>query len=283
MDNNREELTYEAIRRRLSAVYDVREAQAVCRLLAEERFGLTLADLLCGKLADLPAREQAQLATDVGRLEKGEPVQYVLGAAWFAGRRFRVAPGVLIPRPETEELCAWIATPPHRPAPSILDIGTGSGCIAVTLAANIKDSRVTAWDVSDTALGIAAENAKSAGFTVEIMKQDALNPPTDRGCWDVIVSNPPYICEREQAAMHRNVLDYEPPTALFVPDDDPLLFYRAIAGYAARALKPGGLLYFEINPLYAQPTADLLKSAGFSDVTLRRDMQGKERMVRGTI
>jgi release factor glutamine methyltransferase len=213
-------------------------------------------------------------------------VQYVLGEAEFCGRLFHVAPGVLIPRPETQELCQWmIATLRSYPTPlSILDIGTGSGCIACTLAAEIPEADVTAWDISETALAIARENAKRTNVHVMFRQVDALqlpaNPVPPATHYDLIVSNPPYICERERTAMAPNVLDHEPPLALFVPDDDPLLFYRAIADYARKSLKPGGSLFFEINPLYTQELQALLRAMSYQTIETRNDQFGKPRMIR---
>ena len=163
----------------------------------------------------------------------------------------------------------------------LLDIGTGSGCIATTLALDCPETAVTAWDLSAAALTVARENAERLGARVHFVRQDALNPPPDRDRWDVIVSNPPYICRREQASMHRNVTDYEPEMALFVPDEDPLRFYRAISGYATEALRAGGLLCFEINPRYWADIADMLSALGFTDVEVGKDAFGHERFVIG--
>ena len=239
------------------------------------------------------------------RLEKSEPVQYVLGAEWFAGRLFDVAPGVLIPRPETEDLVKWAcdeakekekednskkergkeekedSKEEEAPHPSILDIGTGSGCIAITVALTMPQARVTAWDISTDALAIAAGNAHKLGASVRFEHQDALSAPDDEERWDVIVSNPPYICDRERADMSDNVLSYEPELALFVPDSDPLLFYCAIARYASKALKPGGRLLFETNTAYAHEVAQAMADEGFTAIEVRNDCFGKPRMVKG--
>jgi release factor glutamine methyltransferase len=163
---------------------------------------------------------------------------------------------------------------------SILDIGTGSGCIAITLAADLPKAEVTAWDISGEALQVARENAKRLHFNVIFELADALNTPLDHERWDVIVSNPPYICNKEREAMEQNVLDYEPHTALFVPDDDPLLFYRAIAEYGNKALKSDGWLYFEINPLYAEPLRELLSAMSYQDLEIKNDQYGKQRFIR---
>ena len=256
-------MNYQELWRRLAHVYDEGEAKAIARMVYEVRFNLTLSDLFIGKDTQLSANDQAELAEITQRLEQQEPVQYVLGQADFCGRTFLVNQHVLIPRPETEELCRWIISEFRDESLefrdcSILDIGTGSGCIAITLAADLPKAEVTAWDISGEALQVARENAKRLHFNVIFELADALSTPLDHERWDVIVSNPPYICNKERARIEANVLDHEPHTALFVPDDSPLLFYSAIAQYGLTALKTGGRLYFEINPLYAQELAEML-------------------------
>ena len=274
-------MTYAEFWQPLTAIYDAGEARAIAQMVMELHFGLTMADVLCGRMGDKTEMRRIQQ-----RLLTGEQVQYVLGEAEFCGRLFHVAHGVLIPRPETQELCQWmIATLRSYPTPlSILDIGTGSGCIACTLAAEIPEADVTAWDISETALAMARENAKRTNVHVSFRQVDALQlpatpvPPATH--YDLIVSNPPYICERERTAMAPNVLDHEPPLALFVPDDDPLLFYRAIADYARKSLKPGGSLFFEINPLYTQELQALLQAMSYHIIETRNDQFGKPRMIR---
>lgn len=276
---------YRELWEQLIPLYDETEAKAVVRTVLEVRYGLTLTDILCGKVNDLSAEEGRSLEKIMQRLRQAEPVQYVLGEAEFAGRRFKVAPGVLIPRPETEELCAWIVserTPADGQSITVLDIGTGSGCLAVTLSLDIPGAAVSAWDVSQDALLIAKENAKAWEAPVCFALQDALAAPKDSIKWDIIASNPPYICPSEAAEMAQNVLKYEPSTALFVPQSDPLLFYKAIASYATQALKPGGKLYFEINPLYRNELEKMLKNIGFIDIEIRKDAFGKDRMARAT-
>lgn len=273
-------MTYDELWRRLVTVCDVGEAKAIVRLVLDERFGLSATDVYCGKVTQLSADEQAELEKIMQRLEHAEPVQYVLGTEHFGGRVFHVEPGVLIPRPETEELCRWIIESCAMPNPAILDIGTGSGCIAISLALDVKGAKVLAWDISDDALRIAHDNAARLGSVVTIVKQDALNPPLDEDKWDVIVSNPPYICDREKAEMDNNVLDHEPALALFVPDDDPLRFYRSIAEYAVKALKTSGMLFFEINALYAEEMIAMLSALGYSDIEVRIDQFGKQRFIK---
>ncbi len=370
-------MTYNQLWKRLTAIYNEREAQAIVRTVLDALFGMSLTDICLGKVTQLSADDTTRLEKIMQRLEKSEPVQYVLGAEWFAGRLFDVAPGVLIPRPETEDLVKWtcdeakekednskeergkeemevskkgeapqkeeqpLSSPlkeekeglrkgedaskkeeqplsplkeekeglkkgedaskkeeqllssllknnkevPEKgeeaPHPSILDIGTGSGCIAITVALALPQARVTAWDISTDALAIAAGNAHRLGASVRFEHQDALSAPDDEACWDVIVSNPPYICDKERADMSDNVLSYEPELALFVPDSDPLLFYRAIARYASKALKPGGRLLFETNTAYAHEVAQAMADEGFTAIEVRNDCFGKPRMVKG--
>lgn len=275
-------MTYNDLWHKLTSVYDVGEAKAIVRMVLEARFGMSAADVYCGKVTQLSAEENASLIKIIERLADAEPVQYVLGEAFFAGRRYKVCPGVLIPRPETEELCRLI-TASAANGSKILDIGTGSGCIAITLALDVEGADVTAWDISDDALRTAKENAESLFAKVSFQKKDALNlHPCDNETWDVIVSNPPYICEKERKSMFRNVLEYEPEQALFVPDDNPLLFYNAIAEYAENALESGGMLFFEINPVYAEMLKNSLGMCGFEDITLVNDMFGKQRFIKAT-
>ncbi|WP_027455255.1 peptide chain release factor N(5)-glutamine methyltransferase [Xylanibacter brevis] len=274
-------MTYEEFWKPLTAVYEAGEAKAIARMVMEVRFGLSMTDIICGKTGD-----EGEMLTLRQHLLTGEPVQYVLGQADFGGRTFHVEPGVLIPRPETYELCQWSLPPtPSKWKGHILDIGTGSGCIACTLAAEIPHAEVTAWDVSDDALRIAAENAKRANVHVSFEKVDILNSPLlyREGLGvglDIIVSNPPYICNKERAEMERNVLEHEPSLALFVPDDDPLLFYRAIARFAQQALDTDGSLYFEINPLYVDEMKQMLSDEGFLHTEVRKDQFDKQRFTK---
>ena len=277
--------TYQQFWQSLTPLYDAGEAQAIVRTVLDVEYGMTLTDIICGKVNELSSDEERNLEEIITRLQNGEPVQYVLGEADFAGRTFHVEPGVLIPRPETAELCQWIeeevssleADDPKQ----ILDICTGSGCIAITLGLNIPNSEVTGWDISEDALRIAQGNVEmlKAG-NVRIEYQDALMLPKAAEAADIIVSNPPYICEKEKADMEKNVLEHEPSIALFVPDEEPLKFYRAIAEYASSALKPEGALYFEINPIYEKETREMLQSLGFKDIETKEDAFGKKRMMK---
>lgn len=274
-------MTYRELWRTLEPLYGNGEARAITDYVLDVCFGLSKADILCGSVDEMTAEKTAELNKIFGRLMEGEPVQYVLGRAEFCGRWFSVRPGVLIPRPETEELCAWITADSKASAsPKVLDIGTGSGCIAITLQLDMPESKVTAWDISANALDVARENAQQLGANVNFVKLDALNAKPE-GEWDVIVSNPPYICEKEKKDMAVNVLEHEPHTALFVPDADPLLFYRAITRLAVQTLSKGGRLYFEINPIYADDTCRMMRAEGMTAVELRSDMYGKQRMAKG--
>ena len=277
--------TYQQFWQSLTPLYDAGEAQAIVRTVLDVEYGMTLTDIICGKVNELSSDEERNLEEIITRLQNGEPVQYVLGEADFAGRTFHVEPGVLIPRPETAELCQWIeedvSSLKADERKQILDICTGSGCIAITLGLNIPNSEVTGWDISEDALRIAQGNVEmlKAG-NVRIEYQDALMLPKAAEAADIIVSNPPYICEKEKADMEKNVLEHEPSIALFVPDEDPLKFYRAIAEYASSALKSEGALYFEINPIYEKETREMLQSLGFKDIETKEDAFGKKRMMK---
>ena len=283
--SNIEMKTYQEFWQSLPPLYDAGEAQAIVRTVLDVEYGMTLTDIICGKVNELSSDEERNLEEIITRLQNGEPVQYVLGEADFAGRTFHVEPGVLIPRPETAELCQWIeedvSSLEADERKQILDICTGSGCIAITLGLNIPNSEVTGWDISEDALRIAQGNVEmlKAG-NVRIEYQDALMLPKTAETADIIVSNPPYICEKEKADMEKNVLEHEPSLALFVPDENPLKFYRAIAEYASSALKSGGALYFEINPIYEKETREMLLKLDFKDIETKEDAFGKKRMMR---
>ena len=271
-------MTYEQLWHRLTPIYEADEAKAIVRNVLEMQFHLSFADILCGKVTELSADNQAELEKIMVRLEKSEPMQYVLGTAFFYGRPFHVHPSVLIPRPETTELCQWIIEAPKEG--SILDIGTGSGCIAITLAIELPQSHVSAWDISEEALTIAKANASTLNAHVNFEKQDALAPHIDERKWDIIVSNPPYIEPKEREEMEKNVLEYEPAIALFAPESNPIAFYQSIGNYAAKTLLPGGLLYFELNPLTANAVDSYLESIGFKDIEYREDQFHKQRFLK---
>lgn len=273
-------MSYEALWHRLTPLYDAGEAKAIVRWLLDVRFGLSMAVILCDKMKELPKEDQKALERMMQRLESGEPIQYIIGVADFFGRSFHVAPGVLIPRPETAELCEYVLSC-RKTEEKILDIGTGSGCIAITLALEIPEAKVTAWDISDDALLIAQENAKTLGADIAFGKRDILDTSLSTSqTWDVIVSNPPYIMPSERDGMEENVLGHEPSLALFAPADNPILFYQRIGDYAVHSLKSGGCLYFELNPLTADDVADDLRQRGFKDIEIRQDQYGKNRFLK---
>ena len=273
-------MTYETLCHRLTTCYDAGEAKALVRWVLDVRFGMSLTDILCGKVTQLSADDQAELEKIMQRLEKGEPVQYIIGVADFAGRQFQVAPGVLIPRPETAELCEWIISSEKRDKKCrLLDIGTGSGCIAITLAAALPQAQVAAWDISDDALRIAQGNARAMGVQVTFEQHDILNTSL-HDAYDVIVSNPPYIKPSERDGMAQNVLNYEPQIALFAPEQNPIIFYQRIGDYAWQSLNNEGLLFFELNPLTADDVESYLSNLGFSDIEIRQDQFGKQRFLK---
>ena len=332
-------MTYSEIWHRIATSYDDGEARAIARILIEELFGLSYADIVCGATEQLSADDTLRLDTAVRRIEQGEPLQHVLGYADFCGNRFSVNSSVLIPRPETEWLvdegAKLMSTTATSSPKRILDIGTGSGCIAISLKLRLGDAYVEAWDISEEALRTAQDNADALKAEVVFRKRDALkaeeegcseeeclqggalvssaptgqamdsinsnegalvsSAPTEQAMdsinsneanilaapWDLIVSNPPYICDSERSAMDDNVLLHEPHTALFVPDDDPLRFYRAIARYALLTLNIGGSLLFECNTRYAEATGTMLRDMGFEEVTVSDDCFGLPRFVRG--
>ena len=279
-------MTYSEIWHRIATSYDDGEARAIARILIEELFGLSYADIVCGATEQLSADDTLRLDTAVRRIEQGEPLQHVLGYADFCGIRFCVNGSVLIPRPETEWLvdegAKLMSTTATFSPKRILDIGTGSGCIAISLKLRLGDAYVEAWDISEEALRTAQDNADALKAEVVFRKKDALKAENTAAPWDLLVSNPPYICDSERSAMDDNVLLHEPHTALFVPDDDPLRFYRAIARYALLKLKTGGSLLFECNTRYAEATGAMLSDMGFEEVTVSNDCFGLPRFVRGS-
>ena len=352
-------MTYSEIWHRIATSYDDGEARAIARILIEELFGLSYADIVCCATEQLSADDTLHLDTAVRRIEQGEPLQHVLGYADFCGNRFCVNGSVLIPRPETEWLvdegAKLMSTTATSSPKRILDIGTGSGCIAISLKLRLGDAYVEAWDISEEALRTAQDNADALKAEVVFRKRDALkaeedssseeeclqggalvssapteqamdsinsnegalvssaptgqamdsinsnegalvsSAPTEQAMdsinyseanilaapWNLIVSNPPYICDSERSAMDDNVLLHEPHTALFVPDDDPLRFYRAIARYALLTLNAGGNLLFECNTRYAEATGTMLSDMGFEEVTVSDDCFNLPRFVRG--
>ncbi len=257
-----------------------REARWMMRIVIENVKGYTPVDVIMHHDDVLSGFVIGKIAEAVSRLLDDEPVQYIFGNARFFGNTLIVSPATLIPRPETEELVDFIVRENTGADLRVLDVCTGSGCIAVSLARALKFPVVDAVDISGEALDVAKENAARLKVAVNFSKKDALKMVApSRPVYDIIVSNPPYIAEHERACMSRNVLEHEPWLALFVPDDDPLRFYRAITDYASHALKVGGRLYFEINPLFAVRTKELLSGYGFDDIRLMADMQGRQRFI----
>lgn len=274
---------YTYIKQVLHPYYQETEAGALAKWILTEVFHFSTFDLYAGKDMNFSENDRDRLEDILSRLRDYEPLQYVLGKAEFGGLSFEVTPDVLIPRPETLELVEWItADCQGTEGVRILDIGTGSGCIPVTLYKRLEAYRpqVASWDISEKALEVAGRNAVANGAVVTFCCQDVLSESLPETEVDVLVSNPPYIAEKEKASMERNVLDWEPGLALFVPDDDPLLFYRKIAEAGLRILSPKGRLYYEINRAYGKETVELLERLGYTEVELRKDLSGNDRMVK---
>ena len=248
-------------------------------LVMEQRFGLSVTQVLLGKDKELSSDSIHELNLITERLLQGEPVQYILGKCEFHRHMFHVESGVLIPRPETSELVDHVIENAHTPS-RILDIGTGSGCIGISLA--LCGHKVTALDISSKALSIAQDNAARLKANVRFIQEDILHPKDRQETWDIIVSNPPYIRMQESVSIERTVLDYEPHTALFVPDNDPLLFYRAIGTFSMKHLNNQGILWFEINRDLSEETCLLLESQGFCNVQAIKDSYQNFRFVKAT-
>ena len=298
----------------ISQLYPEREAREMVLAYLEHRLGITRHTHIIEPEYKVEESDVAGIRSDFARMASGEPLQYVTGKAWFYGRQFNVSPDVLIPRPETELLCRTVqdiseamGTPDPRPlrghplagggmslvpiaseisSVNILDLCTGSGCIAWTLALEILGAEVTGIDISDGALTVASgqdfseELARTSAIKPHFVKADVLGKPmSDLGLFDIIVSNPPYVMDKEKALMRTNVLDHEPHLALFVSDDDPLIFYRAVAQWALLMLKPGGFGVVEINEALAPETEEVFRSSGFTDVRTIRDLNDRDRFV----
>lgn len=267
---------------RLSALYPSEEIQSFFTLLSEAYLNLTRIQVTLEASKKLTSVEINQFKDAISRLEKHEPIQYIIGTTEFYGLTFEVNQHTLIPRPETEELVEWIlenSASETSTTFSVLDIGTGSGCIAISLAKNLATAKVSALDYSYETLKTAEANAKKNRVRVHFYQKDILKTASLPQQYDVIVSNPPYVRELEKLEMHHNVLDYEPASALFVSNSDPLLFYRTIARLSLRYLKPDGRLYFEINEYLSNELITSLQEEGYSSVELRKDFRGKDRML----
>ena len=267
------------IRSRLQPYYTAEEVSALSRIVCCDLLGQAPTDYYLGKDIVLSSKKEQELEDILQRLSRFEPLQYIEGRTLFLGREFWVAPGVLIPRPETEELVELMLK--EIPADArILDVGTGSGCIAISLAKELPNALVTAWDVSPEALSVARVNARKLQANVRFVECDVLACQVDEvGLYDVIVSNPPYVTEAEKADMEPNVLQWEPSLALFVPDDDPLRFYRRIAVLGRDMLADGGRLYFEINRAYGREMVEMLRTMGYVGVRVEKDLSQNDRFV----
>ena len=269
------------IRDALRGYYPDAEALSLAKMILVEVFGFSTLELYGGKDKEISGNCLHELHEMLSRLKKNEPIQYIIGVEHFCGMTFEVDRNVLIPRPETCELVEWIVQDwSRKEACRILDIGTGSGCIAISLAKQIEGAKVEAWDISEGALQVARRNCVRNDAEVLLNRKDVLAALPEGMSYDVIVSNPPYICEKEKVDMDANVLDWEPEGALFVPDADPLLFYRKIAELGVSMLAEGGSLYFEINRAYGEQTVDMLVSLGYGNIELRKDSWGNDRMIK---
>lgn len=266
----------EQLKSGLAGVAEPQEVQAMIRVICEDVFHYDQVDVALRQESELPDFAPQRIADIIARLRRNEPLQYIVGHALFHGHQFKVTPAVLIPRPETEQLVDLIIDENPASDLRVLDMGTGSGCIAVSLARALRFPQVDALDVSRDALEVARENAAALKTKVRFFESDMLSPQPP-GRYDIIVSNPPYICWSEREAMESNVKDYEPGQALFVPDNDPLLFYKAIVPYAAQSLERGGRLYLEINQRFGNEMKRLLEDNGFDEVRIIEDSFGKTR------
>lgn len=275
------QVTKKLIADKLSPFYCKQEIESISNLIFENVLGRSRLQMHLNQHETISSANLVQITEITNRLTQFEPIQYILGETEFYGCKLKVNPAVLIPRPETEELVDWIIKDCHQLNPAILDIGAGSGCIPISLVKHITGASAFGWDISDEALIVAKENAAMNHVEVDFAQVDVLNHnyPSHHQKYDIIVSNPPYVTSSEQHLMLHNVIGYEPHIALFVQDDDPLIFYREIADLAINQLKPGGKLYFEINEQFGIEITDLLTVKGFKNIILKKDINGKERMI----
>lgn len=272
------------IKTELKDLYPMNEIDSFVYLIFEHLFNYSRTKLLISQDLEVQEDSYKQILTILSELKSFKPIQYILKETSFFNLPFIVNSNVLIPRQETEELVDWIIQENRNKSISILDIGTGSGCIAISLAKNLPDSKVYACDISQEALNQAQKNSKLNSVDINIMQLDILNSNIQLNeKFDVIVSNPPYITEKEKVLMHKNVLDYEPEQALFVPNENPLVFYKAIINFGLIHLKPKGSIYLEINESYGKETSLLFKKDCFTKITLKKDINGKDRMLKGTL
>lgn len=272
----------EYIKRELDHIYSQGEISAIIQLILESKLKISIIESLSYKLTNLSDSELNILNEILEKLKTKEPIQYILGETHFYNLDFIVNKNVLIPRPETEELIEWIINDNKEQTITILDIGTGSGCIAISLAKHIPSVEVHAWDISPKALEVSKINAQKNNAKVNFALKDILTTESEDQMYDVIVSNPPYITESEKSLMHQTVLDFEPHQALFVPDASPLIFYERIADFALKSLKKGGHIYYEINQSNGKDTKEMLHIKGFTNIELRTDLAGNDRMIKAT-
>ncbi len=272
--------TIQYIENELAEVYPFPEIRGFIRIILEKVCGLSYTEQVLHKDRELPEADKKLIEATVLRLKKNEPIQYIFGETEFRDLRLKVNPSVLIPRPETEELIDFVLGMEVGADAKIIDIGTGSGCIALSLKSALPEAKVYGLDVSEKALGVATENAELNSLDVAFLQRDILKWEAD--VWeqyDVIVSNPPYVRNSEKPMMEKNVLEYEPTTALFVTDDDPLLFYRRISEFAQKILHKNGWLFFEINEYLGNEMVDLLKHLSFREIQMHKDINGRNRML----
>lgn len=272
---------FKTFKQALVDVYEAQEIEALTLLTLKELTGLSGAVIKAFPEKEITAEQSESLQITLSRLQTGEPLQYILGYTEFYGLKLLVNSSVLIPRPETEELVEWILQSAQAQA-TILDIGTGSGCIAISLKKNLPEATISGMDISPEALATARTNAELNQTDVNFIEIDILQAAGENATvpFDIIVSNPPYVTLEDKMQMHTNVTDFEPHTALFVPEHDPLIFYCAIADYGMNNLTDNGLLFFEINESYGSQTLQLLKNKGFINIELRKDMSDRDRMIR---
>ncbi|WP_461452496.1 peptide chain release factor N(5)-glutamine methyltransferase [Mucilaginibacter sp.] len=267
----------------LTAIYDANESEALTLMVISEITSLSKAQVKAFPEKEITVEQAEKLNNILSRLQTGEPIQYILGYTEFYGIPFKVTPSVLIPRPETEELVEWVLNSVDKHSElTVLDIGTGSGCIAISLKKNLPEAKVSALDISGNSLKIAKQNAELNNADVKFIRVDILNIKSgiEIPKSEIIVSNPPYVTLHDKTQMHTNVTDFEPHTALFVPEDDPLIFYKAIADFAIGHLTADGFLFFEINEKLGNGTVDMLRDKGFKNIELRKDMSGRDRMIK---
>jgi len=277
---------FSAFKQSLGTLYDTSEIEALTLMIVSEITGSSKAMIKAFPEQEITLQQHDDLNNILARLQTGEPIQYILGHTEFYGLTFNVNPSVLIPRPETEELVEWVLNSKVESQKSkvstILDIGTGSGCIAISLKKNLPTAQISAIDISTEALQTARQNAELNKADINFIHTDILN--IDHSLftthYSLIISNPPYVTLHDKTQMHTNVTDFEPHTALFVPENDPLIFYKAIADFALNNLLTNGLLFFEINENLGKQTVEMLESKGFKDIELRKDMSGRDRMVK---